>query len=657
MRTVFLLCCVFATSLRAQSPSGLFTLLHTKPFVAEVTSVSSSAGGFKLALRADDGAESSYEYRSSNPTREQQFVAQLKEHRRYAFPQCLMDFLGLDETVRLVRILPRTASLMPTAPNVPSGLMDLGREHPFRATVLDAGLGEKSCAMVLMGADSRLYLASGPYPSDVAPKVAERLKRGETYEFPAALEDVLLSEDQRAAKARPKSAEIAVLGRYIGAWSGTVEGDATARVQMHCHWLADGTGIWRELRFAREGAEESPTVDIARILYHSGAKAYVSADPAAGGATALTSMWDETTRTFTSVLPAPESGQTRINTATFTTEARIDWKTVTRDASGKVMATKRGSYVRTARKVPPVKLPAAAPKVALEAQPAGGNGSYTAMSSTTGMLSMVTAGPQKVVAPRALMEPVIDTDLFKMRELPPFRGRVTHLEFNADSIRATVERVDQRQVKIHHTRDADWDEAVKMAKRLRPGTMHEFPAALAEGYQPPAEGSVALPSTDAMRALSAFIGEWSMHWTAGPGRDRNDKITVNYFWNHDGTGLWREVHLPEGIRTGSGTGGAAQGDARPYVEASLTTYDPATQKYSETYSSTPKGDGSVDVEWDAKTQTYSLLMKAAPSAAGLQNRGMRRIVSPERIEFHTKTMTADGNVLSESGGYYRRIGP
>lgn len=655
MRAVFLLCCVFATSLGAQSPSGLFTLLHTKPFVAEVTSVSSSASGFKLALRADDGGTSSYAYSSSNPTPEQQFVAQLKAHQRYAFPQCLIDFLGLDETVRLMRALPKTTSFFPTTPSVPSGLMDLGREHPFRATVLDPGLGEKSCAMVLQGADSRLYLASGPYTSDVAKKIAEQLKRGETYEFPAALEDVLLSAEKRAAKARPQSPEIAVLGRYIGAWSGTLESDDTAKVRMNCHWLADGTGIWREMSFGHEGSEEAPTLDIARIRYDAGAKAYVSADPAADGAGALTSTWDEATRTFTTALPTPVSGQTRINSATFTTEALIDWKTVTQDASGKVLSTKRGSYVRTAKKVPPVKLPGVGAKAVLAAQAFSGNRSYVAQSSTTGSLATATVAPQKVMAPPAQMPPVIYTDLFKMRELPPFRGKVSHLEFNANSFTATVERVDQRQVNIHHTRDDDWELALRIAKRLNPGTTYEFPAALAEEYQPPAEGSVALPTTDAMRALSAFIGEWSMHWTIGPGRDRNDNITVHYFWSNDGTGLWREVHLPEGLSTG--TGSATQGKSKPYVEASLTTYDPATQKYAETYSSALKGDERQDVEWDAKTQTYSLVRNAVPSNAGVHHSGMRRIISPERIEFHSKTTKADGSVLGESGGYYKRIGP
>lgn len=655
MRTALLLCCVFATSLGAQSPSGLFTLLHTKPFVAEVTSVSSSASGFKLALRADDGGTSSYEYSSSNPTPEQQFVAQLKAHQRYAFPQCLIDFLGLDETARLVRALPKTASFFPTTPSVPSGLMDLGREHPFRATVLDPGLGERSCAMVLQGADSRLYLASGPYTSDAAKKIAEQLKRGETYEFPAALEDVLLSADKRAAKARPQSPEIAVLGRYIGSWSGTLESDDTAKVRMNCHWLADGTGIWREMSFDHEGSEETPTLDIARIRYDAGAKAYISADPAANGAGALSSTWDEATRTFTTALPTPVSGQTRINTATFTTEAKIDWQTVTQDASGKVISTKRGSYVRTAKKVPPVKLPAVGAKAILAVQPSSGNRSYVAQSSTTGSLATATVAPQKVMAPPAQMPPVIYTDLFKMREVPPFRGKVSHIEFNANSFTATVERVDQRQVSIHHTRDEDWEHAMRLAKRLNPGTTYEFPAVLAEVYQSPAEGSVALPSTDAMRALSAFIGEWSMHWTIGPGRDRNDKITVHYFWSDDGTGLWREVHLPEGMRTG--TGGAAQGKSKPYVEASLTTYDAATQKYAETYSSSIKGDERQEVEWDAKTQTYSLVRNAVPSAAGVHYSGMRRIISPERIEFHSKTTKADGSVLSESGGYYKRIGP
>lgn len=653
MRAIILLCCVFATSLGAQSPSGVLMLLQTKPCVVEVTSVSSGAGGFKLALRADDGGESKYEYSSSNLTPEQQFVAQLKAHQRYAFPQCLIDFLGLDETVRLMRILSRTAPFFSTTPGVPSGLMDLGREHPFRATVLDPGLGERSCAMVLQGADSRLYLASGPYTGDVAKKIAEQLKRGETYEFPAALEDVLLSAEKRAAKARPQSPEIAVLGRYIGSWSGTLESDAAAKVRMNCHWLADGTGIWREMSFGHEGSEEAPTLDIARIVYDARKKAYISADPAADSSTALTSTWDEETRTFTTTLPTPASGQTRINTATFTTEARIDWKTVTQDASGQVIATKRGSYVRTAKKVPPVKLPAAAPKVALAPQSFSGSLSYVAQSSTTGSLATATVAPQKVIAPPAQMPPVIYTDLFKMRELPPFRGKVSHIEFSANSFTAKVERPDQRQVSIHHTRGEDWELALRIAKRLKLGTTYEFPAALAEEYQPPAEGFVAQPTTDAMRALSAFIGKWSMHWTTGPGRDRNDPITVHYFWSNDGKGLWREVHLPAGLRTGT----AAEGKSKASVEASLTTYDAATQRYSENYSSAFKGDERQDAEWDAKTQTFSLVKNAAPSAGGVQYSGTRRIVSPERIEFHAKTTKADGSVLSESGGYYKRIGP
>jgi hypothetical protein len=653
MRAIIFLCCVFATSLSAQSPSGVFTLLQTKPCVVEVTSVSSGAGGFKLALRADDGGESKYEYSSSSLTPEQQFVAQLKAHQRYAFPQCLIDFLGLDETVRLMRILSRTTPFFSTTPGVPSGLLDLGREHPFRATVLDPGLEERSCAMVLQGADSRLYLASGPYNGDVAKKIAEQLKRGETYEFPAALEDVLLSAEKRAAKARPQSPEIAVLGRYIGSWSGTLESDAAAKVRMNCHWLADGTGIWREMSFGHEGSEEAPTLDIARIVYDARKKAYISADPAADSSTALTSTWDEATRTFTTTLPTPASGQTRINTATFTTEARIDWKTVTQDASGQVTATKRGSYVRTAKKVPPVKLPAAAPKVALAPQSFSGSLSYVAQSSTTGSLATATVAPQQLMVTPAQVPPVIYTDLFKMRELPPFRGKVSHIEFNANSFTAKVERPDQRQVSIHHTRGEDWELALRIAKRLKLGTTHEFPAALAEEYEPPAEGFVAQPTTDAMRALSAFIGEWSMHWTTGPGRDRNDPITVHYFWSNDGTGLWREVHLPAGLRTGT----AAEGKSKASVEASLTTYDAATQRYSENYSSAFKGDERQDAEWDAKTQTFSLVKNAAPSAGGAQYSGTRRIVSPERIEFHAKTTKADGSVLSESGGYYKRIGP
>jgi hypothetical protein len=650
MRTsIALCCCLFAASLGAQAPAtgGVFTLLRGEPFQADVTSVSTSPMGFKLSLRSMDGGVKTFETMSSRASLEQQFVAQLKADRRYAFPQCIVDFLGLEQTVNMLRSLPAAGSFFSPTPAQQPGVLDLGRDHPFRATVLDQGIGENSYSLVLQGANSQLHVASGSFSTDIVKRIAEGLKRGETYEFPSALDDVLLSEAERASKARPKTPAAAVLGRYIGAWSGTMESDPAARILMNCHWLADGSGIWRELTFDRTGSEVPPSLDIARITFDAGAKSYAIADPAADKSLALLSTWNEATQTFTTTLPAAGNGQTRINTATFTAENRIDWKTVTLDSRGKVLGTNRGNYVRTAKSVPPVQLPppSAKPTVAVQ----------TSTSNSGIALPTLSGGPQppNLTAASQLAPNVIYSDFFKLRDQPPFRGKLMHIEFKAHSFSATIDRIDQRQVSVYHTRDENWDKALAIAKRLTPGIAYDFPAVLADDFQPPPDGLVPKASTDAMRTLAPFIGEWTMHWTTGPAKDRAEKITIRYYWTNDGTGLWREVHVPAGVSAGR----SPQTISLPHVETTLTSYDPATKKYYEVHSSAQKPDERTKVEWDDKTQTYSLIKNEVPASTDLQFSGTRRIVSPDRIEFQSKTTKADGTLVNESAGYYQRAEP
>ena len=647
MRSVIVSCSLLAATLCAQSPSsdGVFSLLRARPFVAEVSSVSTSPGGYKLSLRAMDGGTSSFEHISSNPTLEQQFVAQLQSGRRYAFPQCLIDYLGLDETVRLIRSLPTSSSFLSAHPSPQTGLLDLGHEQPFRATVLDQGIGETSYSMVLQAANSQLHNVSGTFASDTVKRIAEKLQRGVTYEFPAALDDVLLTKAERAAKARPKSPAVAVLGRYIGSWSGTLEDDPTAKILMNCHWLANGTGIWRELTFEHQGSADPPTLDIARITLDAGSKSYSIADPAPGSPAALASSWDEDTQTFTTTLPSDAKGQMRMNKATFTTEARIDWKTETLDAGGQVLASRRGSYIRISKTVPAVKLPPSKSKAAFTANPTSGSRNFISKTTLIGPLA------QSQTPPSQTPPPVTYTNFFKLRNESPFRGRITHVEIDAQSITATLERVDLRQFSIHHSRrDEGWDQALLIAKRFTPDSIYEFPAALAEDYQPPPAGFVPMPATDAMRALSPFIGEWSMHWTLGPGRDRSEKITVHYFWSNDGTGLWREVHLPAGMSTGN----APQVNARALAEVTLTRYDPATRSYYETY---PSPEVQKNIGWDPQTKTYSFTSIPHQFNPDIRHTSTRRIISADRIEFHSKVSKVDGTVLNESAGYYKRIVP
>ena len=316
---------------------------------------------------------------------------------------------------------------------------------------------------------------------------------------------------------------------------------------------------------------------------------------------------------------------------------------MTLDAGGQVLATKRGSYIRSSKSVAPVKLPPAAGKGIFTSTASNVSRSFTSKSSIIGPQTQSLRPP----SPTAL--PPIETNFFKLREQSPFRGKITHIEIDAQSITATLERVDLRQFSIHHARsDEGWDKALIIAKRLTPSTVYEFPEVLAEDYQAPPAGFVPLPATDAMRALSPFIGEWSMHWTTGPGKDRSDKITVHYFWSNEGTGLWREVQLPAGMSTGK----APQVTATARAEATLTRYDPATQSYYESY---PWPEPPKTVEWDSQTKTYSFTSAPNQSNPDLQHTSMRRIISADRIEFHFKLTKADGTLVNESAGYYTRI--
>ncbi|OYW71760.1 MAG: hypothetical protein B7Z37_26835 [Verrucomicrobia bacterium 12-59-8] len=644
MRPVILLCCFFAVSAGALPPDGnIFGMLLVQPFMAEVTTASTSPRGYTLGVRLMDGGNKTLQGIYSHPTLDQHFVAQLKPGRIYAFPQCLVDFLGLDETVRLIRTPPPSRPAFSDY-NTPMELMDLGAEHPFRATVLDQDIGETLYSIVLQGANSRLYHARGAFETDTVKSIAEKLRRGETYEFPAVLGDVLLSQEERAAKARPKSPAAAVLARYIGSWTGTIRDDPAAKIQMNCHWLADGTGIWREITFIDEGSEHPPALEIARITYNADTRSYFSANPAPGSPAALSITWDETMQTFTTTLPTLINGEMRSNMATFTAAGRIDWKTVTKDDGGKVLATKRGSYVRTSKKVPAVKLPPAVSKALLTAYATAGKTSPDSKSAlTTPPAPGSDSTPSKT-----------DTDFFKLRERPPFRGKITHIQFDDQSITATLERGDLHQFFIHHTpRDQDWAKALVIAKRLTPGSTHEFPAVLADTYEPPPTGFSPLPATEAMHALSPFIGKWSMHWTVGPPRYMGDKMITHYFWSNDGTGLWCETHRPAGTTPP----GSTVPSPRPYVEATFISFDPATRNYYEIQSLATSHDSRRVIEWDAQTKTYSYAFKLQPFNSGRQFTSMRRIISRDRIEFHSKVTQADGTVMFERAGYYKLIEP
>jgi len=650
---IFTLIALFATAhaAPAQAPApvgGILTLLLQPPFVAQVSRVSIRPDGFELALCSSDGTVRTFKSTGSGEL-EQKLVAHLKRGRLYAFPQCILDLFGLDHTLAIIRSpLPLPAFMPPFAP-AQRGLFDVASHHPFRAVVLDQRLGGDHYSIVLQAADTGLHHLSGPYGTERIRRIARRLKRGESFEFPAVLDDALLTDSEREAKSEPKTPETRVLGRYIGEWRGTLEADRKARIRMNCHWKADGSGIWREVTADRDGSPDPPTIDIALVAYDAGQKLYFAANPAPGSPPPLQSTWNESNRTFTTSLPIQEKDRIRVNTATFIADDRIDWITTTRDAGGKTLSATRGSYIRISRTVPPRKLP-----------PPGTAPTITgpALRGTTAFSSeSINKSPESANRPFSWFfppgnPPVVDTDFLLLRDEPPFRGRITEITVDVQGITVLVDGGDHRQYAVRHPRNEDWEKALALTDRLRKGATYEFPDVLADDYKPLPAGFEPRPATEAMRSLEPFLGEWEMELTSKPEYNAKPagKTTVRYFWKADGTGLWRESHSPEVEIELPGR----KQKIPPRDTCDLVTHDPSTQHYVET--ATPQF-GKIKASWDTKTRTYSWNATSDRPEPNSRYSGTRRFVSSDRIEWQNKSTKADGTLIRENSGYYQRIKP
>lgn len=637
LRTTLLNLLLVTCCLSAHADTGgsnkVAYLLFQKPFVGEVTEILDSPTSFKLTIHSPEG---DYRYASTSLSAlDKKCISQLQQGRRYAFPQCFIDCIGLNNISAIVRAMKQE----PPWVFAPPHLLELGQAHPFRARVLDQGLDEKGYSIVLQATDSRLYHVSGSFTSPLVKRTAEHLRRGETFEFPAALDDALLTESERSAKARPKSAEAKVLARYIGTWRGTVANDPQARITMNCHWTADGTGIWRELTFEDEEGSNQPPHDISLVTFDSTTQCYLATNPAPAknSPAPLQSTWNEAKRTFTTTLPAATNGQTRINTAVFSAENRIDWKTVTEE-EGKPPSISSGSYTRTSKDASPAKL-----------APPSRSSDLAALIPRDKILFSFQSDSGKATSPR----PFVATDFFDLCKEPAFRGKVARIDIYSNSIHAKIEDRDFRRYIIRHVRDENWDQALRIAKRLEQGGIYEFPEVLADDYQPTPADFVPMPTTNAMRALSAFIGEWRMNSSSALGQDPKDSVIIRYFWSNDGTGLWREVNT----RANAPAGSEPKDGGKNRVHTTLTTYNDTTQSYLETSSVRNDNDEKVSAQWDAQTQTYSWKAPASQAAKSVLTSGTRRIVSPDHFEYHHRSIKPDGSLVNEGHGYYERIKP
>jgi len=489
-------------------------------------------------------------------------------------------------------------------------LLDLEKQPSFRATVEAKQSTDTRVSLHLNCADGQQldFRYEGIQDHEKATRLIAALTIGETYEFPDCLLPHTVASQPAKAIKPPPAAEIEALRQYLGEWRGSINGDISPFITMSCALTADGRGIWREIVFD-DSSPEPPLIDIAIVTYDPVKKTYSAKDVRQSSKPAITSTFDATTHTFTSKLPSPDPKLTRLNTATFDDPNTIQWKTVTLDRKGTKVATISGSYQRFIAQPPP--------------PPA----------TTLNLASLLP-----------------ENSIFNLRTFPPFRAKVLSCEITEAAINITLACNTHHRIEIQHPYGSDWTKATDTARRLTVDSIYEFPDVLADDYSPPAADYEPRGSTEEMRALSAFIGDWEMQIQRSAEATPKGKIIVRYTWKTDGTGIWRETHTPEYEVTSNGV----KQTQPAQVQAALINYDPTTRHYRETFLSPANKAVHTDIEWDAKTLTLSWSSKLDP-VFGPKSSGTRRFLSLERIEWKSKAEQADGTLIQENSGYYQRV--
>lgn len=585
---------------------GLFTSLLEPTHVVTVRALTSSKTAFTIRFSREGWPEKTISQSSSVETLEARFVSHLQAGRSYRYPQVVLELLGKGPAFDIVRSM------------AGKPLESLSSEKPFRAVVLDQGFSETHYTIILQEADGSLRHLQGAFETDRIRKQAKLLSRGRSFEFPAVLEDALLTEEQRAQRAKPENEATAALYRYLGEWRGGIEGNPNAKIDMACHARPDGSGIWREITFT-DGTEELPPLpDIQIVEYDGSAQAYLAGSLAEGSPPPLRSTWDEASRTFTSILPVDDDGLKRVNTATFTREDRIDWKTSTQSQNGEVKTISAGHYDRV--RVPDDGESDVLPPTNYEIQGAAGffSNSFALKPS-------------------------------ELSTCEPFRAEIKSISLQDDSIEIQFRHANGTSDTQRERRSGiGKSDLAKALAQLKEGQVYEFPFCI----QHPGQPEVGKPTTPAMKALEPFIGKWCRKI-----RDEHGKLydsmnmALRCFWSADGTALWFESHTPGG----QGTDMTGKVVSLP-AQTSLVriSHDPDTGEYTESVGRHGSLQKRVRATWDKEKRAYSWKGVVSQSH-GIEGEGVRTFITADKIEWQSRHRRSDGTLANEFSGYYERI--
>lgn len=588
---------------------GLFSSLLEPTQVVTVRELTSSKTAFTLRFSREGWPERTTTQSSSAETLETRFVSRLQAGRSYRYPHCVIELLGVDTTAQIIRGM------------TGKPLESLSTEQPFRAVVLDQGLSETHYSIIIQEAGGSLRHLQSSFDNGSTRKVAELLSRGRSFEFPAVLEDALLTKEKRAERAKPENEATAVLQRYLGEWRGGMDGNPKAKIEMVCHARPDGSGIWRDITF-RAGSEEVPALpDINIVEYDCGTQVYLAGSLAEGSPPPLRSTWGEASRTFTTMMPVDESSIKRVNTATFTREDRIDWKTTTQTNNGEVQTTSSGHYDRVRQlddgegnPLPP--------------------SAYPVLTPVSFYSNFPTATPIK---------------LSELSTCEPFRAQVSSISLQDDEIQLGLRyhngnshTLTEKQPGIGRSENG------QALAHLKQGEVYEFPFCI----QHPGQPEAGKPTTPEMKALESLIGQWSMRKHAASGKlGEPVKETIRYFWSADGASLWRGVFPPQ-----EGTPKANAPTVPHFKMMALhhLTYGPATREYVESTQGGLLGNTPSRGTWDAAKQSYTW-KGSLGLGPNMKADGVRTFVTPDRIEWKSRQLKDDGTVINESSGTYERI--
>ncbi len=585
----------------------LFQRLLDPPFIAKVSRLKVDGGEFTISFRLDGNVTFTHEQKDSGENESSRFAARFKEGGSYRFPQCVIDFLGIDDTAKVVRNLRSTT------------LASLALVKPFRAVVLDQGIGEDIYSIVIQEAGGQLHHLKGRFDQDKdARAIAMYLARGRSVEFPAVLELAALTNEQRAERAKPKEPAVAVLNRYLGEWHGGIEGNPQAKVKMACHARPDGSGIWREIIFS-DGTEAVPPLpDIQMIEYDRAQQAYLAGSLAEDSPPPLRSTWDEQTRTFTTVLPADDGSQ-RVNTATFTREDRIDWKTITRGRQNEILATTSGFYDRVA--------------VPADAEP-----EPVKPTSVQDLL------PSFVSLPGAPVPEPIHKTISELSACVMFRAKVIKSWTNPGELTLQLLYTSGRlETLTEKSAGIERSELAQRVSRLNMGETYEFPFAM----QHPGQAPVGKPTTAEMKALEPFIGTWKNFYKRPDGTFGTQGNRARYFWSADGTCLWIEYTFANISPFTLKPDGGPENKLLKFI-----TYDSAARCYVQTTEHSSQLANEHSATWDAAMKSYAW-KQDTQNPKPIKAQGIRRFTSADRIEFEAKTTPVDGPPVEVSGCYER----